>query len=116
MIFVTDMARITDTKDNWDILLDEDGDLLVENGDLVAGDATQQHIKHILKAHKGEFKWCPLLGVGIDEYVCSNHLQRNQLKKKVRANLKLAGYHVVKIHFDENGELCVEAYPISDGR
>jgi hypothetical protein len=48
------------------MLLDEEtGDLRVEGGGLVVGDATGQVTRHVLLASPGEFKEHPLVGAGI---------------------------------------------------
>ncbi|MEZ5195125.1 MAG: hypothetical protein R2764_01600 [Bacteroidales bacterium] len=56
-------------KKNIDILLGEDGDLLLDsNGDPVVGDVTQQNIELIIKTTPGDLKLAPTYGVGIKYY------------------------------------------------
>ncbi len=46
-----------------DFLLDEDGDLLIVNGDLVIGDSDATIVEHLMHSFKGEWKESPLTGV-----------------------------------------------------
>ncbi|MCX6232441.1 MAG: oxidase [Bacteroidetes bacterium] len=53
----------------YDILLDENFDLAVVDGDFVLGESTQQHQELLLLINKGELKEFPLAGVGLNEYL-----------------------------------------------
>jgi len=48
-----------------DILLDEDGDLLIVNGDLVIGDSLTQEVAILLQLNKGDLKEDPILGTDL---------------------------------------------------
>lgn len=48
-----------------DILLDGTLDLLIQSGDLVAGEATRQHQTLLLLTEKGENREFPTRGVGV---------------------------------------------------
>ncbi len=52
-------------KKVYDILLDDDFDLKVENGDFVIGESTAQHQKCLLMAKKGDYKQNPIVGVDL---------------------------------------------------
>ena len=52
-----------------DILLDEDNELMERNGDIVVGDSTKQHQKHLLLLDTGNAPQALLSGVGIMNYV-----------------------------------------------
>lgn len=52
-----------------DILLDSDGDLLIENGDLLVGDCSDQCIADIIESDTGNWKEHPEVGVGIGKYM-----------------------------------------------
>jgi hypothetical protein len=47
------------------ILLDENNDLKIANGDLVIGDTLMQEVGIILQMNQGEFKFDPLLGANL---------------------------------------------------
>lgn len=52
-----------------DILLAENFDLLIKDGDLVIGESTRQHQKLLLLANKGEIREFPQRGVGIERWI-----------------------------------------------
>lgn len=91
-----------------DILLDEEGDVLIENGDFVFGEATNQNQELILVAHKGEFKESPELGVGISNALLSENLQ--DIINSIRRNFEYDGMKVKKLEIKPNGALSVDAY------
>ena len=59
------MAQVND----GDFLEDEDGDLIIENGDFKIGDATLQHVKDILVAAPGHYKQSPAIGADIQQII-----------------------------------------------
>jgi len=72
-----------------DILLDENFDIKVENGDFVVGDATLQNQQLILISQKGEFKENPLVGVGIRNYLLDDatiHEMHQDIQKQFAAD------------------------------
>lgn len=57
-------------KRNIDVLLDDDGDLLLdENKDPIVGDVSIQNQKLLLNTRKGDWKLYPLVGVGAKDFV-----------------------------------------------
>lgn len=52
-----------------DFLLDETGDLAIENGDLVVGNAENQNKALLLKLPKGAIKEKPTATVGLSNYL-----------------------------------------------
>lgn len=91
-----------------DILLDDTGDFLIENGDFVLGDATAQNQELILVAHKGEFKESPEIGVGISNALLSENLQ--DIINSIRRNFEYDGMKVNKLEIQANGALTVDAH------
>ncbi len=67
----------------YDILLDEDGDLLIVNGDFVIGESIDQEVGLILQSNKGEYKEFPTFGLNLIELINSNtsEVELNQLLK-----------------------------------
>ena len=55
-----------------DILLTPEGDLMIENGDFVIGDAIWQDVGIILQMTPGELKSDPILGAGLIRKIRSN--------------------------------------------
>ncbi len=87
-----------------DILLDDTGDLLIEDGDFVVGQSDQQHILHILQAAPGHYKQHPILGANAIAFVGGNSAD---LKRNVRLQLHSDGYNVKKLSI-ANGKVRVE--------
>ena len=87
-----------------DILIDED--LEFEDGDFAIGISDKQHIKHILKAFKGEFKEFPELGVGIDQMINDDNYMDILIEAK--KNLQYDGVEVKNIKFTNEGKLNVD--------
>lgn len=90
-----------------DFLMDANGNYLIENGDFVIGDATNQNIKEILAAHKGEFKESPEIGVGIEDML--NEDNYNEFLVEAKKNLEYDGMTIEELRFLENGNLIVDA-------
>jgi hypothetical protein len=76
-----------------DITLDDDLDLIIENGDFKLSLSDQQHILLILNTSVGNWKNAPLLGVGIQQYVSSSG-QVDALKRAINIQLASDGYKV----------------------
>ena len=93
-----------------DIGLDDDGDLLFVNGDLVIKESDQQHVADTINAHVGWWKEFPNDGVGISDFTNSAG-SAQQLSRKIKIELNKDGYKVDNpiIEFDANGKLKI--YP-----
>lgn len=72
-----------------DFLLDEHGDLKIEDNDLVYAESSEQHQRLLLLCNKGDFKENPTAGVGLLFY----------LKDESTAGLMAA----VKTEFESDG-------------
>lgn len=90
-----------------DVVLDENDDLLFENGDLVIGESTNQNIKQIVTANKGEFKESPEIGVGIVQML--NDEEYDDILIEAKKNLAYDGMKVKNISFSEEGKLIIDA-------
>ena len=81
-----------------DILLGSDGDLLIEGGDLTAGDSTLQHQGLLLLCNKGELKQNPMRGVGVNGYVEST--DDGLLAREIHSEFSLDGMKIEQIKVD----------------
>lgn len=91
--------------DNTDILLDDDFDLMIENGDFKLGDAWGQDIELILTLSKGELKSDPLLGPDLIQAI--NAKERNvRIEQRVKVSLERDGKKISDINF-ENGNINI---------
>ena len=80
-----------------DILLDDDLDLLIQDGDFVVGPSDDQHIELILRATEGHFKEYPLLGANINSMV--NGIIDGNYRKKIRLHLNQDGFKVNSVTY-----------------
>lgn len=94
-----------------DILTDENGSIKFLNGDLDIGYSDEQHIEHILKAHKGDYKQYPMLGVGIADYLNSPETlkTRRQLEKEISLQLEMDSAKEIKVNYTTDGTIKVAA-------
>jgi hypothetical protein len=74
------------------LLLDACDDLSVKNGTLEIGEVDYQNINLILRAHEGEFKGYPKLGVGI-EYILLDH-DFPRFRRKITEQLESEGMRI----------------------
>lgn len=87
-----------------DILLNENYDLSLENGDFVPGESTTQHQEHILVADEGEFRQYPFAGVGIRKW--SNDDDLGDLGVEIKRKFEADGQVVEESNvFIEDGKI-----------
>ncbi|MDY3352296.1 oxidase [Riemerella anatipestifer] len=90
-----------------DILLEDDGDLKIANGDFVVGESTQQEITHILTSFRGEWKEHPILGAEIPRLLKAR-AGITKMRSIVREQLEMDGFK--KVHFDiKDNEIEIKA-------
>ena len=89
-----------------DILLDENKDLKIENGDFAFGDSFEQDVEIIMSLTKGDLKSDAVLGVDLIKNINSN-ISETGLKQKIRLNLQRDNKKVGKIAV-ENGTINIE--------
>ncbi|MFL0134697.1 hypothetical protein, partial [Tenacibaculum maritimum] len=74
-----------------DFLLDEDGDLKIENGDFVIGNCDQQDVEILIVSHKGAFKEFPLVGFGAINYI-KREVSKVEFKRDLKVQLEYIGF------------------------
>lgn len=89
-----------------ELLLDENGDLAIQNGDFTTGFSDNQHQEHILIATKGEYKEFPELGVGIVQMLSDDDWTSVLIEAK--KNLEYDGMKINNVKFEENGNLTID--------
>lgn len=94
-----------------DIKLDDDFDLKFVNGDLVIGEATLQHQKLLLLAHKGEIREFPTRGVGVGSWLLDD--QAGNLNGAIKREFTADGMKVEKVN-TSGGKINVKANYIAD--
>lgn len=90
-----------------DFLRNNDGTLKVQNGDLVVGDATRQHQKDIVLAHKGWNHFQPTMGVGLQNYLNDTDSVVT-LTQAIRYELERDGQTVEKVEL-QKGAIQIQA-------
>lgn len=77
---------------NKDISIDDNFDLIIENGDFVTGQSDQQHVNCIFMAHPGEYKQFPLVGFGASKYLKKSTETKQKFMRNLTMQLELDGY------------------------
>jgi len=91
-----------------DILLDEDLDLLIVNGDLVIGESDLQHIELIARSNTGDWKENPTFGVNIRKAI-NDEGGYTAAKHTLQLQLEADGATVASISIDSSGKLTIDA-------
>ena len=73
-----------------DILLDDNGDLLISGGDFVIGESLDQEVAAILQMNKGDLKEFPVLGPNLVQLINSN-TSAIELKQIIKTEFKRDG-------------------------
>lgn len=93
-------------KDNVDILLDEDMEDKVVNGDFAIGDSTLDDCNIILKLNTGSLKSDPILGPNLIRMMNSN-MSPTQIKQLIKLHLNRDNKHPRKLDLN-NGFVDIE--------
>jgi hypothetical protein len=81
-----------------DILYDEHNKPVIFNGDLDIGESTPQHIKHLLVGNKGDFRFAPFAGLGLNGWL-NDDSNLTDLQHEALKQLELDGLRVTKLDF-----------------
>lgn len=90
-----------------DVLLDENFDLAIKDGDFVFGESTKQNQILLLLARKGEFKNWLLAGVGLKDMYDDEDPKKILIEAKHQ--FEDDGMEVDSIKLESNGDLTIEA-------
>jgi hypothetical protein len=85
------------------------GDLRISGGDLVVGDATENHQYDIVTAQKGHYKNNPKRGVGVQNYVNDTGLMPG-LTSTIRGELIADGQTVESVTVEPGGRVNINAH------
>lgn len=93
-----------------DILLDENGDLLIQNNDLKIGFCDNQNMTDIIQTVPGEYKLYPEVGCDIWRFLKGNSTDA-EAKNVVKKQLELQGFTVFDVIVNrEEGDINIEPY------
>lgn len=81
-----------------DILLDENNDLLIEDGDFVIGESTLQHQQLLLYCNKNDIKEFPTRCVGLSRFLETS--DEENLAREIDVDFNKDGMRVDKISVD----------------
>lgn len=81
-----------------DILEDEDGDELFEDGDFAIGPADEFHVRDLLVDSPGEWRQHPAVGLLINRYKNASSDKRRKFESEVRQALENDGYRVERVN------------------
>lgn len=84
-----------------DILLTEDKDLSIINGDLHIGYSDMQHISDLLIANPGNYRQWPIIGVGIMKQL--NGINDKTIERDIKVALEADGAKNIYIKSDNSG-------------
>lgn len=90
-----------------DILLNENFDASIKDGDFETSESTQQHQKILLFADKGQFKSSPTTGVGTRRYLESS--KPDDLAREIRLEFIADGMMVNTLKIDDNLQINIGA-------
>lgn len=91
-----------------DLLLNEQFDLTIDGGDLVAGEATQQHQELLLLLDAGELRQYPTRGVGLRNYLLED-AGVGAINSAVKREFEQDGMQVSRIQNLPDGRLKIQA-------
>ena len=84
-----------------DILLDENNDLRIVNGDFLIGESTNQNVELLFKTSPGEWKEHIETGIAIQR---SNNGNLDRfLDRTIRVQMEADGYNIEKLVINELG-------------
>lgn len=91
-----------------DILLNDDDDLLVLNGDLVLNESSQQEVDLLLRSNQGDWRASPLTGFGLNRRM-RNQVNRTQFERELSGQLELDGFDQVVVSLSSTDGLKISA-------
>ncbi|MGJ1198828.1 hypothetical protein ACR777_05330 [Sphingobacterium spiritivorum] len=94
-----------------DILLNDDFDLLIENGDFVYGESDEQHLQLIALLEPGQLRYSPLTGLSLFQRLQSplNKIQQDRLRKDVYEQVEFDGYRPGTSSISFDGDIEIKA-------
>lgn len=90
-----------------DILIDDQYDLRIEEGDLVLGDGSQQQTALLLETFAGDWRDMPSLGVGAPSRL-NGPFRTQELEADLRRQMKVGALTLSSIKIAEDGQIQIE--------
>ncbi|SIT25656.1 hypothetical protein SAMN05421786_11549 [Chryseobacterium ureilyticum] len=91
----------------FDLILDENFDIKIEDGDFVIGESTFQNQNLLILADKGQFKMDPTVGVGTRRFLESS--KKDDLAREIRQEFIKDGMFIKSLSISPEMEIKVDA-------
>lgn len=92
-----------------DFALDDDGDLLIQNGDFVKRNCNAQHVEDIIQTIPGEYKMSVFVGCDLYRYLKSA-TTKSEISGLVRKQLELDGFTVFSVGVELGENIIVDPH------
>ena len=76
-----------------DILLDDNFDVIIKDGDFLIGEASEQHQQLLLISEKGMWKQYPVIGVAMQSFLLDDDYT-DGFKKEVKKQFEMDGMEI----------------------
>jgi len=96
---------------SYDLILDSNNDLTIENGDFAIGESDSQNIQAMIQASKGQFYENPLFGYGILSKI-NSPVRKAAEKRALRQEAKKDNYDVTTLIISDDLEITIDANKI----
>ena len=93
----------------FDFIVDSNGDLFIQDGDLAFGESTLHHQRDLLIAQKGDFKQWPLIGVGINLELL-NTVGPDELRVNIQREMEQDGMRIKQLRILADYNIDLIAY------
>jgi hypothetical protein len=90
----------------YDILIGDDYDLLIDQGDFLTGESLNQEIGCLLAANQGDFRQHVKAGVGLSNYILEEG--SSELNREIRLQFKMDNKTIKSLTFNA-GNIQVDA-------
>jgi hypothetical protein len=93
---------------SYDLALDLNNDLTIQDGDFAILQSDDQNIEAIMKANKGQFYQFPLLGYGITTRQYGPFTKADE-QRDIREEMRRDNYNVVTLIIDNDFTITIDA-------
>ena len=91
-----------------DILMDEQFNPVIKNGDFFWNESTSQHQKLLIVANKGQFRESPTVGVGINNFLLDDGTTE-ELKQEIILQFELDGMQINDLLIKDVSNVQIDA-------
>ncbi len=91
-----------------DISLDEQDDLLIQNGDFSLNDSAEQEVGLVLRTNQGDWRASPLTGFGVVRRT-RNEINRTEFARELSTQLEVDGFAESQVTLSTERQLTIKA-------